>query len=140
LPSLTRDAIVAEARSWAGTPFRWQASVKGVGADCRGFIFGVARELGLPEANGRTARADYSSRIPARELKRVLAETFDRADVARPGDLLLIVVGEKPQHLAIVTGPGRMMHACLRGPEQVIEVPIGKSRPIDSIWTWRGLD
>jgi cell wall-associated NlpC family hydrolase len=32
-PFLTRDVIVAQARSWLGTPYRHQASLKGVGCD-----------------------------------------------------------------------------------------------------------
>ena len=38
-----RAAIVAEARGWIGTPYRHQASLKGVGADCIGLVRGVWR-------------------------------------------------------------------------------------------------
>jgi cell wall-associated NlpC family hydrolase len=38
-----RAAIVAEARSWIGTPYRHQASLKGVGTDCLGLLRGVWR-------------------------------------------------------------------------------------------------
>ncbi len=37
--------IVAEARSWIGTPYRHQASLKGVGCDCLGLLRGVWREV-----------------------------------------------------------------------------------------------
>lgn len=37
--------IVSAARSWIGTPYRHQASVKGVGCDCLGLLRGVWREL-----------------------------------------------------------------------------------------------
>lgn len=40
-----RDQIVAEARSWIGTPYRHQASVKGAGCDCLGLLRGVWRAL-----------------------------------------------------------------------------------------------
>lgn len=36
--------IVALARSWIGTPYRHQASCKGVGTDCLGLVRGVWRE------------------------------------------------------------------------------------------------
>ncbi|MBN9249774.1 MAG: hypothetical protein J0I86_04210, partial [Mesorhizobium sp.] len=39
------DEIVAEALSWLGTPYRHQASSKGVGCDCLGLIRGVWRSL-----------------------------------------------------------------------------------------------
>ncbi len=46
---VTRAAIVAEAWSWIGTPYRHQASLKGVGCDCLGLIRGVWRALYGPE-------------------------------------------------------------------------------------------
>ena len=42
-------ALVAEARSWIGTPYRHQASLKGVGCDCLGLLRGVWRALIGPE-------------------------------------------------------------------------------------------
>ena len=44
-------AIVAEARAWIGTPYRHQASLKGVGCDCLGLLRGVWRAVvgGEPE-------------------------------------------------------------------------------------------
>jgi NlpC/P60 family putative phage cell wall peptidase len=41
----TREQIVASARSWLGTPYHHQASVRGVGCDCLGLIRGLWREL-----------------------------------------------------------------------------------------------
>ena len=38
-------AIVGAARGWIGTPYRHQASLKGVGCDCLGLLRGVWREL-----------------------------------------------------------------------------------------------
>ncbi|MFL5163197.1 MAG: peptidase P60, partial [Microvirga sp.] len=35
--------ILAEARSWIGTPYRHQASLKGIGCDCLGLLRGVWR-------------------------------------------------------------------------------------------------
>ena len=37
--------LVAEVRSWIGTPYLHQASVKGAGADCLGLVRGVWRHL-----------------------------------------------------------------------------------------------
>ena len=42
---LTRADIIVEARAWIGTPYRHQASLKGVGCDCLGLVRGVWREL-----------------------------------------------------------------------------------------------
>ncbi len=40
-----REAIIAEARSWIGTPYHHQASLKGIGADCLGLVRGVWRSV-----------------------------------------------------------------------------------------------
>lgn len=40
-----RDAIVAAARGWIGTPYLHQASLRGAGCDCLGLVRGVWREI-----------------------------------------------------------------------------------------------
>jgi NlpC/P60 family putative phage cell wall peptidase len=40
---MSRTALVAEARSWIGTPYRHQASSKGAGTDCLGLLRGLWR-------------------------------------------------------------------------------------------------
>ena len=39
-----RSDVVAIARAWIGTPYRHQASLKGVGCDCLGLLRGLWRE------------------------------------------------------------------------------------------------
>jgi len=48
------EAVVKEALSWVGTPYRHQGSRKGVGCDCLGLVMGVWRAIygGLPELPG----------------------------------------------------------------------------------------
>ena len=41
--------VIAIARSWLGTPYHDQASLKGVGCDCLGLAWGVWREVVGPE-------------------------------------------------------------------------------------------
>lgn len=134
-------AVVAEARDCIGTPFAWQQAAKGRGADCKGLLVIIARELGRPEADSLEAQmaGEYLNRIPTGELRRGLARLFDRAEQARPGDILLMRIAGKAQHLAIYCGDGRMIHTYAKGPERVIEVPMGKTwwAALDSVWTWR---
>jgi cell wall-associated NlpC family hydrolase len=134
-------AIVAEARGWLGTPFHYQQSVKGVGCDCLGFVVGVAEACGMPGLGEdlRAAMHSYNpSRIDAALLKIGLRRHCDPIGAIEPGALLLWRVGQppKPQHLSIASGDGRMIHCWGRGPERVIEVPIGAGRmeTLDSIW------
>jgi cell wall-associated NlpC family hydrolase len=137
---MIRDAIVAEARSWVGTPFRWGQATKGRGADCKGLLWGVARELGRPEAQSEFARfVGYQDKADVRHLLRGIGALFVRVREMRPGDILVLVVGRQPQHVAIYAGGGKIIHTA-RGVGQVREVPLGRSRRIHSIWTWRGLE
>ena len=46
---IPRDEFLKEARRWIGTPYRHQASVLGMGADCLGLVRGVWRNLIGPE-------------------------------------------------------------------------------------------
>lgn len=139
---MTRADIVAEARSWIGTPHVWQASAKGVGCDCKGLVWGVARELDLPEAASVHARiCDYGRAVPVDKLLAGLAETMDRRMKPEPGDVLLLRIGQKPQHLAILTDEAHMVHTYANGPERVIEVAMGKIwwRALHSAWRFRSV-
>ena len=144
--------IVAEARTWIGTPVVWEASLKGVGCDCRGLVAGVARELGRPEAAELEARVvGYAGRIEETALLAGLDRLFLRqAQDERggwslaPGDVLAFRYPNKRrqmtvQHLAIATTEGRMVHAYMGDPARVCEVPIGAfwSRRLAGVWRWR---
>lgn len=135
--------VAAEARAWVGTPFEWQASRKGVGCDCKGLVAGVARELGLREADSLHARmASYPRRVDSGLLREGLAAVFDRADEPAEGDVLLLCVRGKPQHLAICAGISAI-HAQIAPAARVKETRLAallRLAPIDSIWRWRSGD
>jgi NlpC/P60 family putative phage cell wall peptidase len=139
------EAVAAEARAWLGTPFRWQASVKGVGCDCKGLLWGVARELGFPEAESLYAKvADYSPTrpVPSALLKEGIAAIFDPVEEMQPGDILLLKVGGRPSHIAIYSGEGRAIHAQIGPKNWVKEASLRallKKFPMDSVWRWRCL-
>ena len=134
------ERVVKTAREWIGTPFAWGASVKGAGCDCRGLLSGVARDLGLPEADTFEATWNgYGASVPEDMLRDGIARLFDPAAEWMPGDVLLIALAGHAQHLAIYCGEGRMIHTYSRGPERVIEVPMGTAwkRAVISAWRWR---
>jgi cell wall-associated NlpC family hydrolase len=143
---VTRAQILAEAESWRKTPFRWQASVKGRGCDCRGFIFGVARELGLPEAKvGAVGVANYNKSFKAAQMLDGLERAMWRTEDPQPGDVIamLLGAGEKaPRHLGILLEDGRMLHCYGKGPPVarcVISAPLNAHWPTHSFWTWPSL-
>lgn len=136
-----RESLIAEAREWDGTPFHWQQAVKGKASDCKGWIVCSARELGRPEADAIEAAmvGDHRGCVHTGKLRDGLAKLFDKVAIAEPGDILLLRVGGKPQHLAMYMGNGRMMHCYFKGPSRVIEVPMGHVwwAAVDSVWSWR---
>lgn len=144
MTALSRGAAVAaEAREWCGTKFVWQASQKGLGCDCKGLVWGVARELGFPEADSIYAKiADYSPRRPVdgKLLREGMASLFDPADEIEPGDVLLLKIAGKPAHLAIYVGDGRAVHAQIGSKDWVKETRLEallKVFPLDSAWRWQ---
>ena len=66
---MRRAEIVRAARSWIGTPYRHQASLKGVGCDCLGLLRGVWREV-----------------VGAEPEARLLADVFSIGEIRREDD------------------------------------------------------
>jgi NlpC/P60 family putative phage cell wall peptidase len=136
--------IVVSAREWLGTPFIWEASLKGKGCDCRGFLTGVARDCGRPEADTIEANlVGYSRRIDETALLAGLDHVFDRRDEIEPqaGDVLAFRIQRKIQHLGLYAGDGRMIHAYSGNPSQVIEATLGNfwRNRLAGVWAWRDI-
>ncbi|MGE0750257.1 MAG: NlpC/P60 family protein [Variibacter sp.] len=115
-PVLTRTAIVAEARSWIGTPYRHQASLKGVGCDCLGLVRGVFRALYGEEPERVPPYApDWAEAASDEPLAQAAARHLAVIDPRRldVGDVLLFRwrAGLAAKHAAIVATPGTMIHA-----------------------------
>jgi NlpC/P60 family putative phage cell wall peptidase len=110
------SCIVAEARSWIGTPYRHQGSLKGVGCDCLGLVRGVWRACygEEPEALPPYA-ADWAEARGGEPLVKAAQRHLVEVDVKEfgPGDVLLFRWrnGYTAKHLAIATSTQRMVHA-----------------------------
>jgi NlpC/P60 family putative phage cell wall peptidase len=126
---MSREQIVTIARSWIGTPYIHQASLKGVGCDCLGLLRGVWRELygvepELPppysadwaEASGRETMADAA----ARHMQSVDLAGFSAGDVI----LFRWREGLPAKHCAVATSGETMVHA--HDGATVAEVAIGR--------------
>ena len=109
-------SIITIARSWIGTPYRHQASRKGVGCDCLGLLRGVWREvLGeepeLPPPYSR--RLGGSGRRHAGRRRRAGISSRSTCAEFGGGDVLLFRWRDHcpAKHCAIATSPDTMVHA-----------------------------
>lgn len=107
---ITRETIVAQARTWLGTRFHHQGRVKGVGCDCLGLIVGVARELGLTDEQGNLLadydQPNYSPLPDGRGLKSAVSlhlHELPSIGEALPGDVPLFRFQQDPQHVGILS-------------------------------------
>jgi len=127
-PAPSRDALVAAARRWIGTPYCHQASLIGAGCDCLGLIRGLWREFygaepeAIPpyapdwaEASGLEAMIDAG--------RRHLAPVPLAA--AAPGDVIFFRWrSDLPaKHAGVLTTPDRFVHAYEGA--AVVESPLG---------------
>jgi len=90
--AVLRAHIVAAARSWIGTPYLHQASVKGAGCDCLGLLRGVWREAIGREREALPAYSeDWAEAGGGETLRDALRRHLDEialGDLA-PGDVAL---------------------------------------------------
>ena len=106
--------VVAFARSWIGTPYCHQASLKGVGCDCLGLVRGVWRETLGAEPEGVPAYTpDWAEAGRAETLLTAARRHLREVDEAAPGDVLLFRwrAHLPAKHAGILSKPGFMIHA-----------------------------
>ncbi len=111
-----RSAVLAEAESWIGTPYRHQGAAKGIGCDCLGLIRGVWRAFYDADAEEPGAYApDWAEAGGADRMLDAARRLFDEVPVAAaaPGDLLLFRwrPSMNCKHAGILTGENRFIHA-----------------------------
>lgn len=115
--NVSRRLLLAEARTWIGTPFHANGRAKGVGVDCIGVIVGTMHALGLPLED----MASYPMR-PNGVLRRELNRQFDRAREAQPGDVLMMSFEREPHHVAFLAD-GTIIH-CYAQVRRCVEQPL----------------
>jgi cell wall-associated NlpC family hydrolase len=115
------QALAEIARGYLGVRFAHQGRTKAGGVDCLGLLIAIAEEAGL-EIDGKQVaaldRSDYGT-YPDADFLRERLETFltpvPVSDM-QVGDILLLAIDGRAQHLALVTdypaeGEYGMIHA-----------------------------
>ncbi|MEL6318081.1 MAG: NlpC/P60 family protein [Pseudomonadota bacterium] len=111
-----RSRIVETARAWLGTPYRHQASRRGVGCDCLGLLRGVWLEVyGVELERPPPYTPDWSEFNGRERLLEAGLRLLPRVPVpqARPADALLFRMrrGAAAKHLGLLSAPDRFLHA-----------------------------
>lgn len=106
-----RDDLVAEARTWLGTPYHHHARVKGAGVDCAQILIAVFAECGVIEAFDP---GHYATDWHLHRSEEKYIEWMDRYGVRvkrpEPGDVGLWKFGRTYSHGGIVVPEG-VIHA-----------------------------
>jgi cell wall-associated NlpC family hydrolase len=132
-----RAAVVAEARSWIGTPYHNCADIKGAGVDCGMLLVRVFVDTGLCDPfEPRPYPADWHLH---RSEERYLGFVFDRCaelDVAagetpQPGDVIVFLYGRCYSHGGIITRghPLTFVHAYWPA-RLVLEEELRRNQPL----------
>jgi NlpC/P60 family putative phage cell wall peptidase len=114
--ALNHSLIIIEARSWIGTPYMHQASLKGVGCDCLGLVRGVWRSVigaepeQAPPYAPDWAEAGCGEALAAAAARYLIAIPLD---TFAPGDVVLFRWRSHlaAKHAAVVTAADKMVHA-----------------------------
>jgi cell wall-associated NlpC family hydrolase len=133
-----RTAIVAEARSWVGTPYHHHGRIKGAGVDCAQILLAIyADALGLVPAYDV---GQYSTQWHLHRSEEVYRDWLMHAgahlvEEPQPGDIALFRFGRTYSHSGIHTGGGLVVHAYAGSIQAVVETALTEeplaSKPVE---------
>jgi NlpC/P60 family putative phage cell wall peptidase len=123
---ISRAALIAEARTWLGTPFVPRAAVKGAGCDCVGLL-NACRAFALREPlEPMPAYSwDFAADPDQDRIRDTAGRLLRPAATPRAGDVLIFRwrTCEAWAHAALMSGEGTMIHAI--PPAGVVETHFG---------------
>lgn len=130
-----RSAVVAEARTWLGTPYHHHGRVKGVGVDCGQLLAAVFAAAGViaPVDLGNYATQWHlhrSEELFLQWLQRCGAQPLPAGAAPQPGDIGVWHYGRTHSHGGIVVEAGPdplVVHAYIRRrviPTRLSEAPL----------------
>ncbi len=114
--SAAATAVVEEALSWLGTPYRHQGSCKGIGCDCVGLVIGVWRAFDVEPPNLPNDYApDWAEATGEEMLLAGLRRHFTERSFGEMAAGHVLVFRWRPylpaKHAGILVAPDRFVHA-----------------------------
>jgi NlpC/P60 family putative phage cell wall peptidase len=115
-----REAVLAEAKEWIGTPYHVRGRIKGAGCDCGTFLLGVFENTGMiPKLEKLPFYAeDVACHCAEPRYLIKIQEYCNEIPVGnqKPGDILVFqFAGSKvPHHSSIVVDDEYMIHSYTR--------------------------
>jgi cell wall-associated NlpC family hydrolase len=115
----TREAVLQEARTWIGTPFRHQAMVKQAGVGCGTFLIGVYGACGFPvpkvDELGHFSKDWHFHKDQERYLA-ILQKFTKEVGAPQVADIILFRMGRAFSHSGIIVEWPKIIHAnCAMG-------------------------
>lgn len=96
-----KDKLIAEAKSWIGTPYKYAHAQKGQGTDCSGFIMTVVNDVaGIKLPRNSAMQSEFCAEIKRKDLK--------------PCDLVFFATGKstyKISHVGMMIDNDNFIHA-----------------------------
>lgn len=137
-----RAAVVAEAKTWIGTPYHHHGDLKGIGVDCAMILARVYSNVGAVEfIDPRPYPTDWmlhkDTELYLQQITPHVKETFD----PKPGDIVIMKLGRTFSHSGIITEGTSLIHAYSRDRMVVTgdytQFPF-KGRPLKFFTVWKG--
>lgn len=95
------DKLIAEAKSWIGTPYKYANAQKGKGTDCSGFIMTIVNDVaGIKLPRSSALQSEFCIEIKRKDLK--------------PCDLVFFATGKstyKISHVGMMIDNDNFIHA-----------------------------
>lgn len=143
---ITREQVVAAARTLLGIPWVHQGLDPEFGLDCRGVLLCTGKLIGYEP---KEYRATYRRRSPAEELRAALDDEMDEIgiDDVRDADVVLIKFPRdtEARHVGIIA-TGEYEQTIIHGYEpkqgggRVVEEPFRRWKPyVVTPYRWRGI-
>lgn len=144
-----RAAVVREAETWVGTPYRQLGATKGVGVDCGMLLVRCWMDAGVfMPFDPRPYPPEWHLHNPEERYLRWVETVAREVETPRPGDIVLFQFGRCFSHGGIMVSDSRCVHSnaawkfCTYGDlfeVQLAKIGTGGARPRKFFSVWQRL-